>query len=148
MHELEYKGTWYLPGKSRKKDTGILKFSAGEGAHLDVHGTFMNTDDIFEIVRPDIILGVSSTGEHITLYNSFEKNYTGSTSVFYARIVLVGMHFTRAADIKFNALYLQHVYVNDWANISTINVALTPPTGLLIRYEQVVSRVLLAQDDY
>jgi hypothetical protein len=121
IEEFEYSGMWWLPEDPEKQVCGILKFTPNKGAVLDLIGSFKDTTE-----TPKIILGISSNGKDITLYECFEirkrLNYSyGSTTSsfsFYANEVFIGSHFQKTEDIKFKSLSIHYLYLDEWFNVS------------------------------
>jgi len=114
---------------------------------LDLIGAFVNLKDYKEELRPDIILGFSSKGKNITLYKCFEIKSSVSipglhTSSIGASVVLVGAHFEKTEDIKFDSLSIHYSHVDNWANISGFDSqqmfanALADEKEYLIRYKR------------
>jgi len=91
IEDFEYKGIWWLSSRPEKQISGTLKFTPDKGAVLDLIGSFKNITDMNKMLEPEIIIGVSSNGKNITLYECFETNSNLSfpgllTSSFYANI--------------------------------------------------------------
>jgi hypothetical protein len=131
MNEFEYEGIWWLPENPEKKLQGKLKFTPWDGALLDLIGSFKENQNIFAELEPDIILGITVTGKNVTLHKCLEfrssTNYPGfPTSSFYANIVFVGVHFERSVDIRFKALSIQYLHLDEWVNISGFKMTHEP----------------------
>ena len=65
VEEFEYKGTWFLPERSRKRVNGILTFAPSGGAELQLDGVlseYGNDKYSFTMIQPEIILGYFTTG--------------------------------------------------------------------------------------
>ena len=137
MDKFEYEGIWWLPDKPEKQISGTLRFTPNEGAILELIGSFKDTKDI--MLKPEIILGISSNGKKITLHKCFETKSNISfpgllTSSFYANEVFVGAHFQKSEDIKFRELSIRYSYLDEWVNISGFNI--TDEKEIVIKYKQ------------
>jgi hypothetical protein len=138
IEEFEHKGIWWLPIDPEEKISGTLSFTPGEGAVLDLMGSFeemKNTNSKGCITikvqsgkqcEPEIILGTSSDGKNITLHKCFEtkRSYSSSgfpTSSFYANIVFIGGHFTKPEDLEFKSFFVNYPYFEEWSKIGVFS---------------------------
>ncbi len=141
METFEYKGIWWLADRPEEKASGTLKYTPAEGAILDLIGSFKDIKDFNNMLKPEIILGISSDGKPITLYKCFEKSSARSyrgllTSSFYANLVFVGAHFQDAKDIKFKSMSVYYSYLDEWVGISGFEIKqLWEGKGVVIRYK-------------
>ena len=138
IEEFEYKGTWWLPDKPEKQTPGTLSFTPGEGAILDLIGSFTDAKEAAE--PAEIILGRASNIGDITLYKCFENKVSYSsagfqTSSFYANMIFIGAHFQKSEDIKFKSIYVHYLYLDEWANISGFDIQSLPDGGIVIKYK-------------
>lgn len=127
IEEFEYKGIWFLPEKPEGQICGILKFTPDDGAILDLIGSFKDIAEINKMLSPKIILGISSNGKKITLYNCFENKSNFSfpgfqTCSFYVDIVFVGAHFQKTEDVRFKSLSIHYSNLDEWVNISGFDI--------------------------
>lgn len=143
IEEFEYKGIWWLPDKPQKRVSGVLKFNLNNGAILNLDGIFEDITIKEEIsnaistgnpiikniptdtlLKPEIILGISSNGENITLYKCFETKRSSSFpclqsfSSFYVEFIFIGAHFLKKEDIKFKSIFVRYSHLDEWVNIS------------------------------
>ncbi len=121
QEEIILQGVWYLPEELDKKLSGKLTFNHIKGAILELVGSFHNELNLEKMLEPDIILGVSTTGEKITLYKCFEKTYrhTGiQSSEFIANYIFIGAHFSDINRLKFNKISAELPYMQEWINVS------------------------------
>ena len=138
IEEFEHKGIWWLPSDPEEKIAGTLSFTPGEGAVLDLMGSFENikstnykgsiTKKVWtgELFEPEIMLGTSSGGKKITLHKCFETNehYSSSgfpTSSFCANIVFIGWHFTKPEELKFKSFFVNYLYFEEWSKIGVFS---------------------------
>lgn len=126
IEKFECKGVWWLPDNPKKQILGMLRFVPGEGAVLDLMGSFVelkSTDVSFE---PEVVLGTSSIGKKITLHKCFETKECCSTSgfptsSFYANIVFIGWHFTKPENLKFKSFFVNYPYFEEWSKIGVFS---------------------------
>jgi hypothetical protein len=132
LEEKEYRGRWFLPGKSMQKFPGVLKINTASGKSelkLFVKSNLDGTDISMShkkqpFLESKILLGVcESSGELITLYN---YSNSGSTFVpsrigqglfeltFQTSHVFIGAHFPLEEDIKFNDFSFDLEDVHKW----------------------------------
>lgn len=139
--EFEYKGIWWLPDRPEKQVSGTLTFTPDEGANLDLMGSFKDTVNMNITLKPEIILGVSSKGEYITLYKCFETNSTTSfprfqtSSRFLANLVFVGVHFQKSEDISFKSISVHYLHLDEWVNISGFDIKSWGEKEVIIKYK-------------
>lgn len=128
IEEFEYKGIWWLLDKPKEQVSGTLRFTPDEGAILDLIGSFKDIKNMNKILKPEIILGVSSNGKKITLYKCFETKSSFTfpgffqTSSFFANLVFIGAHFQKSEDIKFKSISVHYLHLDEWVNISGFDI--------------------------
>jgi len=153
IEEFEYKGIWWLPDKSEEKISGTFKFTPNEGAVLELIGSFKDITGMNKMLKPEIILGISSDGKNITLHKCFETKSNLSfpgllTSSFYANRAFVGAHFQKTKDIKFKSLSVHYLYLDEWFNVSGFDIQhLFDEKEVVIRYK-LPEPTQAAIDDY
>ncbi len=123
----QYTGDWWLPHNIEMKIPGILTYSKNEGIVLDLYGNFDEKDtmDPFGI----IILGESSYGEEITVFQAFvsgsKKPFSEvhkGTSSFIANKAYIGCHFQSKEDVKFIKIAYHPTYLDDWLDLKPTNI--------------------------
>jgi hypothetical protein len=133
--EFDYTGMWWLPDNSEGNIMGTLRFTSGEGAVLELMGSFEEIKSTnskgshiksgwivksSKLFKPEIILGTSSDGKNITLHKCSEEPKRSDstsgfpTSSFYANRVLIGFHFTKPEDLKFKSLSVNYPFFEEW----------------------------------
>jgi hypothetical protein len=130
LNKLRYRGTWWLPAQNTKRVPGTLLFSHEEGGTLSLDGSLGEMTAVMgELVmlQPKIILGISSKGELLTLYDCFENHRTGGssglvTSRFYVSRVFKGAHFTSPELIRFRSLSVHYSGLDEWINTSGFEI--------------------------
>jgi hypothetical protein len=127
IEKFVYKGIWCLPDKPNEQVSGTLRFTPDEGAILDLIGSFKDIKNMYKMLEPDIILGVSSNGKNITLYKCFEtkSNFSSSgflTSSFYVNLVFIVAQFQKSEDIKFKSISVHYLHLDEWVNISGFDI--------------------------
>lgn len=137
IDKLEYKGLWFLPHNEERKVPGILTFDPANNRHvLELIGSFY---DISEHDGEEIILGVTSEGDEITLHQCqfwsstglarkndlkgifSDKNKT-STLNFRVNYMLKGVHVSNIESLTFNSIYTTIYNLHEWVGISGISV--------------------------
>ena len=123
MEEFEYNGIWWLPENPKKKISGTLRFNLREDANLELIGSFKEAKDINTLLQPNIILGITSNGKIITLYECYESHFHISmpgflSSSFIASVVFQGHHFEKEEDIIFDSLSLNYSHLEEWMRIT------------------------------
>lgn len=121
IKEFEHKGEWWLPDDPQKRIKGTLKFNSGEGALLDLIGSFKDFKSFVGTMKADIILGETTNGKAVTLYRCFEKSSSmsfpgGITSVIFANYVFVGAHFLKTETILFKDVSVYYLHLDEWVN--------------------------------
>ena len=158
--EFEYVGMWWLPDKTEKQVCGTLRFTSGEGTVLDLIGSFHfkeikgMTKRSGEMLKPEIILGMSSNGEKITLHKCFETNRKFSSSgfeksSFYANEIFIGAHFQKKEDMNFKNISIHYPHLDEWVNKSGFYRLHEPDSKEeIIKYKQPESVQATISDDY
>lgn len=134
IKEFEYEGIWWLPERPHERLNGRLKYTPWDGAVLQLSGSFLDADQIFQTLEPRIILGVSATGKPITLHKCIQTAYNYSdrgfsTSSFHANLLFVGAHFEKPEDIRFKSLNVHYSYLDEWVGISGFKIQQLPGEG-------------------
>jgi hypothetical protein len=125
---FEYQGFWWLPGSEKDKVPGTLRFDPDEGAILDLLGSPKGLEGVIEPIEPEIILGLSSDGEYITLKDcgrtkgSVRFGPGFATSTFAANTVFVGAQFGRAEDVGFERLIVEYLHLGEWTGASGFEI--------------------------
>ncbi len=140
IEEFAYKGVWWLPDNPKEQVSGTLRFTPGEGATLDLIGSFGDIKRTNKMLDPEIILGISSDGKQITLYECFE---TGSTisfpgfpiSSFSANSVFIGALFQKSEDMKFKSISVHYLHLDEWAGISGFELKNLWEKEVIIKYK-------------
>jgi len=142
MNEVfEISGLWWLPDKPDSKIGGVLKFNPEKETRLELIGTFNNLkEDLNKLVLIDIINGISSDGEEITLHRCFEVNLHFSSgfpiSFYNCGTIFVGAHFKNISNIKFNTIYINYSNLDQWVNIDGFDISQQPSGESIIKYKR------------
>jgi len=148
MEEFEYKGLWFLPKSPDHQVSGIIKFHPVEGATLELIGDDF-TVDLFEIhsdsdqlifgkpliTKRDrdvqIVWGYTEKGDPVTLYRCFYNGDIWATGYrgakYRVQVILIGHHFEKYEDIKFNSILIHYTYLEQWLGITGFSGAFTRP---------------------
>lgn len=149
IDKLEYKGLWFLPHDEERKVPGTLTFDPTNNRHvLELIGSFY---DISEHNGEEIILGVTSEGDEITLHQCQFSSSTGiprkndlkgvfsdknkpCTLNFRVNYMLKGIHIPNIEGLTFNSIYTTIYNLHEWVGISGISVDREIPN-----YEDVIT---------
>jgi ApeA-like protein len=71
IEDVEYKGYWHITENPAYQIAGTLTFSADQGAHLNLIGSFHAYEDCERIPELPFILGTAHDGTRITLFRCF-----------------------------------------------------------------------------
>jgi len=138
IDKLEYKGLWFLPHDEERKVPGTLTFDPENNRHvLELIGSFY---DVSEHDGEEIILGVTSGGDEITLHQCQFSSSTGiprnendldgrfsyknkpCTLNFRVHYMLKGIHISNVENLTFNSIYTTIFNLHEWVGISGISV--------------------------
>lgn len=137
IEKFEYKGLWFLPSNIEKKVHGILKYDYENNINvLELLGSFYdNTSCEIE----DIILGITTYGDEITLTECYFSSSTGipndridgffkskedklSTLNFRITTILKGQHIFKQEDLVFQKVYTEIFNLDEWLGITGLEV--------------------------
>ena len=118
MEEIAYYGYWYSPSNTEKKYYGSLDYAPNKGIMLKLYNIdelSRNDENLDE--KYEILLGITSTGEKITLINCYNiqsnRNHNlkdsiiGMESKYVANYILIGKHYENIVDITFKSSSVQ-----------------------------------------
>jgi hypothetical protein len=126
--QFEYKGTWFLPSNKELRFSGVLTYDRKKGGKLELFGNFENKRFLHDFKNEEIIQGVTSDSEHITLVDCLMispgegrfrvgKEY-GTPSVKYKiELILEGVHIDKKDDLKFQQLSARIQNLDEWIGI-------------------------------
>jgi len=147
--EFEYTGKWRLPDNPDKKVHGTLKITPGEGAVLDLIGSFvplpdsLPNSDFFR--NSHTIFGFSSNGKKLSLFNCFltqlPLHFPGfPVSSFFVDTVLVGAYFQKIEDVKLKSISVYYSHLDEWVGISGFELGnlnqYTSRKELVVKYKK------------
>lgn len=141
MEEFEYHGIWWLPEQPDRKVSGTLRFYPVDNTSLDLVGSFKDVTELNVFQQPNIILGLTSDGKKVTLYECYESKSSLSMpgflkTSFIVSVVFLGHHFERKENIVFDSLSLNYSHLDEWVGISGFQQKLdTNSEGHLSRLE-------------
>lgn len=126
---FEYKGEWFLPSEKSNRVIGILKFDILEGISLELLGSFRETPLIPFMQYEDIIQGVTSDSQQITLLNCYPKSVSspkiivneeiGIPSALYSiNFILEGEHIDNVQEIRFQRVVAEIHNLSEWIGIT------------------------------
>lgn len=133
IEKFEYKGLWFLPSNPQRKVHGILKYDYEKNINvLELIGSFY---DYSNHDGEDIILGVTTEGDEITLAECQFKSSSGiprdesdkspisiedrlPTLNFIITYILKGQHIITKDDLQFQKIYVEIFNFDEWVGIS------------------------------
>ncbi len=123
IKEFEYDCIWWLPENRDNTVPGKLKFHPVEGLKLQLIGSFKGPKNFNTFLQLPIILGLTSTGEPITLYKCYESQSHMSvpgflSSSFIASFAFLGCHFKEEEEIRFDSLSINYSHLEEWTGIT------------------------------
>jgi|GEM_PF-5002483 len=127
MNEIvKHTGYWWLPRDPEVRIPGHMRFSLEEGVSLELSGNF-DRDNVSD-PRGFNILGLSSFGESITIYQAFFQSSespgldpTAGRSSFIANKAFIGAHFNRMEDAKFKTITFRPTHLDRWLNLPIVD---------------------------
>ncbi len=116
----EYKGFWFLPDKPTIRVAGVLYFKANDSIKLELIGGF--DSELTEIIKSktvEIIYGVTSKAEKITLFNcfpSYSLNFSSDHPLvkYSCQYLIVGKHLQSMDDGTFNKIRVEMSSLYNW----------------------------------
>ena len=140
IEEFEYTGLWWLPEMPEKQICGTLRFTPGEGAVLDLIGSFKGAKTTIVWGSEEIILGCLSNKGYVTLYKCHTAGASYSSpgfqiSSFRAGVVFIGAHFHKSEDIKFKSIDVHYLHLDEWTNISGFDIQDSFDEEVVIKYK-------------
>lgn len=132
MEDIEFEGLWWLPETPEARVPGTLRFSPDFGVSLDLLGSLKDQGDHVatvqrELTHPGVVLGLSSKGKPVTLWECWERrktvNLAGFTKTsFHADFVVVGAHLGGAEEARFTKISAECRHLDEWAGISGFSI--------------------------
>lgn len=121
MGELERRGQWWLPGHENQKVAGAFTFSPADGVRLKLDGWL----DPGQMPRPGSenlypsILGLTSDGNEVTLWDCWETGWAGSssgsvTATLQADAAYIGAHFCGPDEPRFHRFAATYSGLHNW----------------------------------
>ncbi len=122
-------GEWFMPTNKENRVYGILSFDPIEGTELELYGSLLGDKFQPEFTNQEIILGITSNGEQITLYSCtmtkfegaavFVKGESGKPSTTYSvDYLLKGLHVQDSTELVFNQISSDLFNLGEWIGIS------------------------------
>jgi hypothetical protein len=142
MSDLEYEGYWWLPETPDKKVFGQLEISPRDGITLNLYGTLNGSLHSSEDFTPLLVLGRSTSGKAITLYDCLWTGTTSNvpgfdTTTLLADKAFIGVHFQSQEEARFKRLFAHYANLDEWVNRSgfTVEHSQLESGELTIHYE-------------
>jgi len=154
IENIEYKGVWWLPEKPDNKIPGTLTYASRERIKLELQGSLSDKFDFMTAFQASVILGVSNSGEEITLVDchaiSGQVSFLGnspSSSTLVAISLLIGAHFETEDDIRLETLLIHYFNLDEWVNMSGFNETFDESKSYTIKYER-PKKIEFQTDEY
>jgi ApeA N-terminal domain 1 len=120
---VDYRGLWWSPSNPSDKVQGKLVTHSNNEAILILQNT---TISIRETTYHPIMLGLSNTGEKITLIDSrLSRPENPLSFVFFQTSFVIGAHFQSKEEIRFKTLEIWYSYLDVWIKESNLDVQIT-----------------------
>lgn len=127
--KFEITGEWFIPTNRETRIHGILSFDPIEGTELELYGSLSEDNFFPEFINQEIILGITSNSEQITLFSCNMTKSGGTTLVvgeesgkpsttYSIRYLLVGLHVQNREDLMFNQISSELFNLGEWVGIS------------------------------
>lgn len=120
LEDFELKGLWWLPDHPDHKVPGTLSFENEKRISLELLGGFQNKVTYLSgSFQPDIILGITVSGEYCTLLGNREaKNQINSPGIDYSTFsssyLFIGKHYCSVHDIVFSSFQVSFTNLENW----------------------------------
>lgn len=124
---MELEGQWWFPGHPEKSFSGKLKYEGGSFPQLIVTDSIninetIKLRQVAEKQENKFILGKTTDGEQVTLYNSEDFLNRDSIPSFSAELLLKGIHVESEEQLCFPRLELDMPYLSRWLNRNGFDV--------------------------
>lgn len=115
-----------MPFSKEHAVTGKLIFSEEEGLYLSIVGSFDTSADVSQFWNYQLILGVTSEGDYISLTNCQQTGAKTSSvglqsEQFMVDAAYIGAHFNLPNEMKFHRCSVRFNYLDEWANLQGFN---------------------------
>lgn len=132
VKQFEILGEWFLPSDPGNRIHGTLKFHPTKGADLELYGS-LESDSFFpQLKDQEIILGLSSESELVTLTECMMTRSGGAKlvkgqesgkpmTVYSVLFTLVGIHASKKEDLVFDTISSEIFNLGEWVGISGFN---------------------------
>ena len=129
VKQFEIIGEWFLPSDADNRIHGTLKFHPTEGADLELYGSLESESFFPQLKEQEIILGLSSENELVTLVGCMMNRSDGAklvkgresgkpTTIYNVLFTLVGIHVTKKEDLLFDTISSEIFNLGEWVGIS------------------------------
>jgi len=138
-------GEWWVPDprdplEPKFKRYGTLTFYPNQkkGIELEVIGWLEPADSEIDLIkeffesrstdRHEVILGMSTEGEQITLFDCFRTGSSGRIHTYLAHCVFTCKRrwFMNEHDLKFKTLNINYSNLHDWVGLSSLRISSHP----------------------
>lgn len=139
--ETTIKGLWFLPEKLEKKVSGTLFFNPYERITLELIGSFDNKLEHLTLPSKELILGISTKGEKITLCKCQISNIDDALGEipevsYLVQLVLVGDHFNTDEAIIGFKISARFDLFEKWVNIYSHKIQYNDPDKIILTSQE------------
>lgn len=126
MHEMSYRGEWWLPDDSQDDAVaGEFTFSPEEGGELQLIGAFRDINALNAVTEVETVFGVTTEGNRITLKDCtimLDRIASSSASMRTERCkakgVFVDGHFD--GEVLLDRVYLSFPLLENWTQFNAV----------------------------
>lgn len=121
QESFEYQGLWWLPEDSDKEIGGTISYSALEGVHLALLGTF---DPVFPPGKSShfkvmVVNGITTNNISCTLFNNVQVGFSWNSPGFSQQklsssLLVMGRHFSSFDELRFAKWRVSYENLDDW----------------------------------
>lgn len=122
-------GEWFIPTNTENRIPGILLFDPNEGTELELFGSLSGDKFFPEFINQEIILGITSNREQITLFSCkmmqfksatkiVEKESVKTSATYYIEYILKGLHAQSSKELIFDKISSELFNLGEWIGIS------------------------------
>ncbi len=123
IENREFRGYWWLPENPDKKVGGVATFTPNNWVKLHI---FSELEIGVKDFRPEIILGVTTTGKRVTLrycsknnFSFISKDVVATPVEYIAKEIFLGEHF-KNSNIQFDSIEACFPLLQEWMNITGV----------------------------
>lgn len=154
FESFEVVGLWWTPEAPERKISGTLSYDPEDGLRLSLIGVLSNTDVFQSSEEFDVILGMPSNGQPITLLNCFvsqsNMGFPGfATETLFAHASLSGHHFPDRSSVTLKTVQVELSGLDEWCSFDgfTLSWSNESPFRTIIEYQKPSPIVVPLRED-